>query len=90
MAATRGGGTRLARIWSCGYSMARARAMRSARWKRSSASAPGPDPDGVIELTDEEFVAFLESAPRMSSLPPAIDQDLGTARPETVRQTPCS
>lgn len=26
------------------------------------ASAPGPDPDGGIELTDEEFRAFLRAA----------------------------
>lgn len=26
------------------------------------ASAPGPDPDGGIDLTDEEFTAFLEAA----------------------------
>ena len=25
-------------------------------------SAPGPDPDGGIDLTDEEFVSFLEAA----------------------------
>jgi hypothetical protein len=26
------------------------------------ANAPGPDPDGGIELTDEEFAEFLKAA----------------------------